>query len=479
MKKAAKQVIISALLLLILCLVCRVFFYRTYTVYFPMADAPEVLPSVRVYSDDPEIAAVADLRVGDNYLIIPVIPGTAGSTTLIIENENKPTSIIPLRVSRFRTVVNATTKGFSGDTAVVTASCLFWFLTAAIMFWNFFQTKGPSFYQHYTIWFAGFGLFSLVAAFCLLEALLRHLVDPGAWSMLYIYSILSGASTRFLLLTSPLFVGFAVMMAVSNIALLRHEHPRPQNLLGILISVLLVLGIFLGLYINMQDFQGSEWEHRVRSTLENTYATVFVYFECMLAGSVICGIRAAKHKPAQDKDVILILGCWFRRDGSLPPLLRGRVDRALEFWRGQKEATGREACFIPSGGQGPDEPMPEAEAMRRYLLSKDVPERLIHPETKSRNTFENMSFSREIVRDVAPEGKVLFATTNYHVFRSGVWASMAGLPAEGIGSRTKWWYWPNAFMRETAGLLQKRWKQEIFLLIFLLIYFALLSITVG
>ena len=52
---------------------------------------------------------------------------------------------------------------------------------------------------------------------------------------------------------------------------------------------------------------------------------------------------------------------------------------------------------------------------------------------------------------------------------------MAGLPAEGIGSRTKWWFWPNAFMRETIALLQKRWKQEILLLAVLLVYFGTLS----
>ena len=217
----------------------------------------------------------------------------------------------------------------------------------------------------------------------------------------------------------------------------------------------------------------------MRSTLENTYATVFVYFECMLAGAVICGIRAAKHEPAPDKDFIVILGCWVRKDGSLPPLLRGRVDRALAFWRRQKAETGKEAVFIPSGGQGRDEPMPEAEAMRRYLLTQDIPDSLIVPETRSASTWQNMANAREIIAERQPDAKTVFATTNYHVFRSGVWASEAGLPAEGIGSRTKWWFWPNAFMRETVGLLQKRWIQEILLLAALIAFFGFLSLVLG
>jgi hypothetical protein len=63
------------------------------------------------------------------------------------------------------------------------------------------------------------------------------------------------------------------------------------------------------------------------------------------------------------------------------------------------------------------------------------------------------------------------------VFRSGVWASLAGLKAEGIGSKTKWWYWPNAFMRECIGLLANRWKQELVFLVLLLILFGAISLV--
>ena len=83
----------------------------------------------------------------------------------------------------------------------------------------------------------------------------------------------------------------------------------------------------------------------------------------------------------------------------------------------------------------------------------------------------------KIIRENNPEGKTVFATSSYHVFRSGLWAKQAGLSAEGIGSRTKWWFWPNAFIRETAGLLQKRWKQELLFLLLLLVFFGSLSMV--
>ena len=78
-----------------------------------------------------------------------------------------------------------------------------------------------------------------------------------------------------------------------------------------------------------------------------------------------------------------------------------------------------------------------------------------------------------------PEGKTVFATSSYHVFRSGLWARQAGLSAEGIGSKTKWWFWPNAFMRECVGLLVNRWKQELVFLAVLTGFFAILTMLLG
>ena len=186
----------------------------------------------------------------------------------------------------------------------------------------------------------------------ILNAAIMHMLNPRDYSMLMTYSVIKSASWWFMLLTAPLIVAFAISMVISNIALLRYERPRVKNLLGILISVLLIAGEAFGWFLFSRDFSGSETMGRVRETIQNTYATVFVYFECMLMGSVICGFKAAKHKPERDKDFIVILGCWFRKDGSLPPLLKGRVDRAIAFWKQQKDETGKEAVLIPSGGQG-------------------------------------------------------------------------------------------------------------------------------
>ena len=73
------------------------------------------------------------------------------------------------------------------------------------------------------------------------------------------------------------------------------------------------------------------------------------YFECVLFGTIIMGIISAKRVPKYDKDYIVILGCQIRKDGTLTNLLKGRVDRAIEFAKMQRETTGKELTrYSPS-----------------------------------------------------------------------------------------------------------------------------------
>ena len=507
MPKAGKQILICAAFLIVFCLVCRFVFFNTYNAYFPIGEDFENIneetrlpqdhgqslpdgPAQRRVPDrtnvNIEIEQTDVLRqqgepdVRNGYLRVPLVPEKRGEADVRLSiGEGNLQSYRVLRVSRFRTVYDMSTGNFTGDTAVLIAITLFWLLVSSIMLWHFSQAKGVAFYSYATIYYAGFSLFALVTGMLMLRVTVAHIVKPEEYPMFAAYSIIDGASKQFMMLTTPMILLFALAMAVSNTVLLTHERTRLDKLLGLLVSVLLIVGEAIGWGLFTRDFIGSELQGRINSTFENTYATVFVYFECMLAGSVICAVTAAKHEPALDKDFIVILGCWFRKDGTLPPLLRGRVDKAISFWRKQKEQTGKEAYMIPSGGQGKDESMPEAEAMRRYLLSQDIPERLILPETRSANTYQNMAYSKEIIQKAQPDGKAVFATTNYHVFRSGIWASLVGFAADGMGSKTKWWFWPNAFMRETVGLLKNRWKQELLFLLMLIIFFGLLTMVVG
>ena len=65
----------------------------------------------------------------------------------------------------------------------------------------------------------------------------------------------------------------------------------------------------------------------------------------------------------------------------------------------------------------------------------------------------------------AEDPVIAFSTTNYHVFRAGILAADLGMNVDGMGAKTKWYFWPNALIREFVGMLVREWKLHLSLLI--------------
>ena len=328
-------------------------------------------------------------------------------------------------------------------------------------------------YSYNTIFYMGFALFLLAVLFLQIHLTVLLVRQAEYYTVSEVPHFLLGSAKAFMLLTFPFVLVFSTMLCISNISLIRHEGFRLVNLLGIFLSCLLIGG---ELFLFFFDFyvSGSEREVMIHDLIANFFAAVYLYFECMLLGVIIANIIVVRHEPEPDKDYIIILGCGIRDDGTLFPLLRGRVDRALAFAEKQKALTGKEPTFVPSGGQGGNEPISESAAMKLYLLEHGVPEGRILEEDRSTDTYENMRFSRDVIWAVDPNAKVAFATTNYHVFRSGLYARRVKMRAVGIGAKTKWYFWPNAAVREFIGLLTAhKLKQGLILSCMIVFYIAL------
>lgn len=273
-----------------------------------------------------------------------------------------------------------------------------------------------------------------------------------------IYSVNRELMTVLTIATLPLMLIFVVSVSVSNIELIRREGFRPTNALGLITSVVMLGGLCC---IALLYILNKNYDKTILKVAYSVLTSLYILFEDLLASAILYGVYCSRRTPSYDKDYIIILGCMIKPDGTLYPLIRGRVDKAVEFYRRQLEKTGKEAYFVPSGGQGDDECMPEAEAMKNYLLSVGIPEERILPETKSATTKENMRFSKDIIDAREDNARIVFSTTSYHVFRSGAIACENGIDADGIGSKTKWYFWPNAFLREVAGIFVNQPKRQL------------------
>lgn len=261
----------------------------------------------------------------------------------------------------------------------------------------------------------------------------------------------------------------SVLVTISNIVLVKKEGFGFRNILGVILGVVLCFVPFIPdmLYWTLSNAQWvnihseSSIALYIEEFVEITIYTFVAYLECILFGTIVLGIKSARHIPELDKDYIIILGCQIRKDGTLTNLLKSRVDRAIEFSKMQRDKTGKDIVFVPSGGQGSDEVISEADAMKNYLLQQGIKEENILVENKSKNTFENVKFSKKLIQDKCKDAKIVFSTTNYHVFRGGVIATNQDVKIEGIGAKTKAYFWINAFIREFIATLVSEKKRHI------------------
>lgn len=270
-----------------------------------------------------------------------------------------------------------------------------------------------------------------------------------------------------------LMILICAVLAVSNISLMKHEGKCFSNMLSLVLAVFYIGGTIIVSVIDQLLYRyliiPMGWEEVGIVKTLYVYLPIFLlfmmsYFECVFFGVVFMAWLAVKHVPAYDKDYIIILGCSIDKRGGLLPLLKGRTNKAIRFAWDQEVAAGKPLKFIPSGGKGSDEIISEGSAMELYMITHGAEPDEVFPEKESANTYENFLFSKRVIDElerqkakesgVAESCKVAFATTNYHVYRSGILARKAGFKdIEGIASDTKWYFWPNGFIREFFAVL--------------------------
>ncbi len=355
---------------------------------------------------------------------------------------------------------------FSGDRYLL-CSCLllsaYFVAVSALLIRAFFLQMRYNLYSYNTIIYFGFALFSFFIGVVYAVEFFALRGVPAEHLLPNLMSGLLNSAKDYSIFTFPFLLIFSVALVVSNLSLIRHEGFRPVNLLGILLAFL-ILGGFSLIFALDYYIMGSQTEVMLHDMFTNFLAAIYLYFECMMLGTMVADAIAARYEPEKDKDFIIVLGCAIRKDGSPTPLLRGRLDRALAFAKDQEAGTGKAPVFVLSGGRGPNECVSEAESMRRYLAEQGVPAERMLLEDRSTDTAENMAFSKQLIQEAKSDANIAFSTTNYHVFRSGLKARRVKMRAQGMGCRSKWYFWPNAAVREFVGLLtQHRLKQGLIL----------------
>ena len=169
------------------------------------------------------------------------------------------------------------------------------------------------------------------------------IVDWRLISVEAIYMNTIDSFSYFAFLILPLIVIMAIYSFVTNIFLIVKEGYRFQNLLGIIFGICIILGALASqhIYLFTNSLTLLNTKRFVKIFIDISLNSVLCYFYCITVATLYANIMAGRHKPSLDKDFVIILGCKVKNDGSLTPILKGRVDKALEFAKEQKEKNGK------------------------------------------------------------------------------------------------------------------------------------------
>lgn len=189
------------------------------------------------------------------------------------------------------------------------------------------------------------------------------------------------------------------------------------------------------------------WWRIVRGILAGVLAAVLAV-GCVLSALMFRAGRLNR-PPEGETATVVVLGCLVRENGpSL--MLRYRLEAALQYLR---ENPG--APVVVSGGQGPEEPMSEAQAMEEYLLANGIEQERIYKEDRSTNTRQNIDFAAEVVREAGLPEALVIVTDSYHQLRGRIYARLQGFDTVyGVSGKCPWGLFPSYGVREMLAVGQ-------------------------
>ena len=180
-----------------------------------------------------------------------------------------------------------------------------------------------------------------------------------------------------------------------------------------------------------------------------------VFTTVLCIGIVLAGIteffiiRASFGEPKETCDYAVVLGAKVRSDGPSVALME-RICGARDYLEAHPNV-----IAIVSGGQGPDEPMTEAQCMYEELVKLGIDPGRIWLEENATSTWENLNFSLNLIEEktgVRPD-KIGIVSSEYHLFRASLFADACNVESVLIPAQTSHLSQKiNHLMREVVGV---------------------------
>lgn len=281
----------------------------------------------------------------------------------------------------------------------------------------------------------------------LVVVFVHYVVGLVAWvaaTSSKLQTVLDVVSTVLVVAVALGLLALPVLLVAAGVLMASRERRSLGNALSLLVGVgMLVLPLVLVSLVRH--------ENQVTGSLA---VALLATQACVGAAFLVFAVHSALYSRISRRAharAVIVLGSGLVR-GEVSPLLAARLTRAVSAAEERNGPDGR-PVLVTSGGQGPDEPRPEGQAMADWLLRNGTPPEDVLVEDRSRTTRENLLFSERLLEEHGVPPPYLIVTNGYHAPRAAMLARQLGVDAQAIGAPTALYYWPSAYLREFAAVM--------------------------
>ena len=279
-----------------------------------------------------------------------------------------------------------------------------------------------------------------------MTSLLMGLVLQSNWTPVFMFRYFLYLISGFFIAAVPLVLLLIAVLAISQAV----RQPSPKIFqtiynLGSAFTLMIFVGATVWALLRLSDIRIQE--------IIGVYILLSIYF----VGTFLCYIILnfaisiwSRRKPA---NILLVLGSQLDDIDNVPDVLRRRLDKAIQVYYRQKSRTQSKITIIVTGGPKSQSNYSEAEGMENYLIQKGIPAEDICLEPLAKNTAENFSNTKGIIREKRLTGKVVVITSRFHLMRSHFIAHQGNFKAYYEGAGTPMYLWPFSIIREYIAFI--------------------------
>ncbi len=202
-----------------------------------------------------------------------------------------------------------------------------------------------------------------------------------------------------------------------------------------------ILGFLLLQFYSRLAGKGG-WKKAAVRLISCFYVVGFVW-----AGYLTAMMLSAQYQTPPAGTNVIVLGAQIYSAERMGTTLTNRIERAYDYL----EENPSSVCIV-TGGQGNDEPCPEALAEKNALLRLGINENRIYMEDQSKNTRQNMRFSKEIAEENQLGSQFVIVTQGFHMYRALLLAESAGITPYPLTADTDLILLPEYYGRELLSL---------------------------